>query len=79
MQLAELGAAQRNASNFARSNIPAITNPTKPPHALLNLYDGEEFGSVHSEEDGGLGADVANAIDHYQQLEAARHNRHSFI
>ena len=62
----------RNAANYARANSPAITNPASPPHAMFNLYDDNDYGSVHSEEDGGLGADVTDALDHYQQLEAER-------
>ena len=39
---------------------------------MFNLYDQDDDESVYSAEDGGLGADVTDAIDHYQQLEAAR-------
>ena len=54
-------------------NIPAITNPANPPNAMFNLYDhDDDFESFHGDEDGGLGADVSDAVDHYQQLEAAR-------
>ena len=39
---------------------------------MFNLYDQDDFESVHSEEHEGVGADVSDAIDHYQQLEAER-------
>ena len=40
---------------------------------MFNLYDQDdvEFYS-DTEDDGGLGADVADALEHYQQLEAER-------
>ena len=61
-----------NAANYARAINPVATNPTNPPHATFNLYDPDDDERVCSAEDGGLTADVTDAIDHYQQLEAAR-------
>ena len=52
----------RNAAILARANNPAITNPASPPHTMFNLYD-DDYESVHSDEDGGLGADVTAALD----------------
>ena len=39
---------------------------------MFNLYDDDDYESVHSDEDGGLGADVNDALDHYQREEAER-------
>ena len=38
---------------------------------MFNLYD-DDYESVQSDEDGGLGADVTVALDHYQRLEAEK-------
>ena len=63
----------RNAANYARANNPAITNPTNPPQTMFTLYDDDDdFGSVHGDEDGGLGSVVNDALDNYQRQEAER-------
>jgi len=38
---------------------------------MFNLYD-DDYESVQSDEDGGLGADVTDALNHYQREEAER-------
>ena len=38
---------------------------------MFNLYD-DDYESVQSDEDGGLGADVTDALDQYQRQEAER-------
>ena len=35
---------------------------------MFNLYDDDEFGSVHSEADGGIGTAISDALDHHEQL-----------
>ena len=57
----------QKAANFAQASNPA----------MFNLYDqdDEDFYS-DTEDDGGLGADVADDLAHYQQLEAEKHSAH---
>ena len=53
----------QKAANFAQASNPA----------KFNLYDSDEKDFYSdTEDDGGLGADVADALAHYQQLEAER-------
>ena len=39
---------------------------------MFNLYDQDDDFFSETEDDGGLGADVADALEHYQKLEAER-------
>ena len=46
---------------------------------MFNLYDGDEIEysvysgySVYSADDGGLGADVSDALDHHNQAEESK-------
>ena len=53
----------QKAANFAQASNPA----------MFNLYDQDDKDFYSdTEDDGGLGADVADALAHYQQLEAER-------
>ena len=79
LQLADLAETQRTASNFARANNPPTTNPAISPNARFNPSDGDESEysvksgySAHTPGDGGLGADVADALDHHKQAEESK-------
>ena len=52
--------ATSSASQGAQT-APMVTNLLNPPRAMFNLYDDDDLESVHSEEDGWLGADVTDA------------------
>ena len=53
----------QKAANFAQASNPA----------KFKLYDSDEDDFYSDiDDDGGLGADVADALEHYQQLEAER-------
>ena len=53
----------QKAANFAQASNPA----------KFKLYDSDEEDFYSdTEDDGGLGADVADALAHYQQMEAER-------
>ena len=57
------GAVTSTAANFAQASNPA----------MFNLYDQDDEDFFSDTEDaGGLGAHVADALAHYQQLEAER-------